>query len=299
MGHYFIQHCITFALFFTCLWTPLGHGKTIDRSPCPTILLTRSEQFIALDAWNSVALYAFDDAEPIRRFPAGGFINRIEATADEQRLLVACDNGEIGVWNIGSGTKLWWLKSSQSGLGYIYGTSFSWDGQYLVACNVQDFAVVFDARTGQRIAVVSFPPMQTNIMSAALSPDGGKAAFVTLGERLFTFDTPTGRMKDTTLTGASPIRYSADGKYLALRSDNSGVYEQLRVVAVKDLTTKDMGEFSHIGHIKPTEDGGFLACARVGSRFDENAVTVGAECRPGRRAKGGLEAGRCGCRKPN
>src|SRR5262249_40257606 len=83
------------------------------------------------------------------------------------------------------------------------------------------------------------------------------------------------------LKGAWPVRYSADGKYLALRSSNSGVDEQLRVVAVKDLTKPDVGQFSHIGHIKPTEDGGFLACARVGRRFDDNIATVGVEYRPG------------------
>jgi WD40 repeat protein len=289
MNHHFFQRRVTLALFLSCLWGHLGHGKTIDTQPRPAILLTKSERFIAQDAWNSAALYGFGDAEAIRRFPAGGRINEIEMTADEQLLLVACDNGEIGVWSVGSGKKLWWLKSSQSGLAYIYGACFSWDGRSLVACNERDFVVVFDARTGQRIGVVSFPPMQTNIMSAALSPDGSKGAFVDLGERLFTFDTPTGLMKDTALKGAWPVRYSADGKYLALSSSNSGVDEQLRVVTVKDLSKKDVGQFSHIGHIKPTEDGGFLACARgVRRRFDDNLVeddnlvaTVGVEYRPG------------------
>jgi len=150
MSHF--QRFATFTLFLiTCPISQLAHAKTIDQTPAPTILLTKSERFIAQDAWNSVALYGFDDSEVIRRFPAGARINRIDATPDEQLLLVACENGEIGVWNIGTGNKLWWHTSSQSGLGYIYGASFSWDGKSLMASNHRDFAVVFDALTGKQI----------------------------------------------------------------------------------------------------------------------------------------------------
>jgi hypothetical protein len=77
----------------------------------------------------------------------------------------------------------------------------------LIACNYHDFAVVFDALTGKQLGKVSFPPMETNIMSGTLSPDGTSGAFVELGQRLFTFDTRTGLMKDTWLKGAWPVRY--------------------------------------------------------------------------------------------
>jgi len=88
-----------------------------------------------------------------------------------------------------------------------------------------------------------------------------------------------GQMKDTGLKGAWPVRYSADGQYMALRSSNSGTDEQLRVVAIKDLARKDIGQFAHIGHIKPIEDGSFLACARIGQKFEVNA-TVGVMYSP-------------------
>jgi len=171
-----INYSIRYAALalITCLPGEIAEAKTIDQSPCPTILLTKSRQFIVQDAWNSVALYSINDGEPIRRFPAGARVNKVEATTDEERLLVACDNGEIGVWKIATGDKLWWHTSSRSGLGYIHGASFSWDGKSLVACNRRDFAVIFDALTGKQIGKVGFPPMQTNIMSAALSPDGNQ-----------------------------------------------------------------------------------------------------------------------------
>jgi WD40 repeat protein len=126
---------------------------------------------------------------------------RNEATADERFLLVACANGEIGVWNIGTGDKLWWHTPSQSGLGYIYDASFSWDCRTLVACNDSDFAVVFDTLTGKQIGKISFPLMQTNIMSVTLAPDGSSGALVDLGQQLFTFDVRTGLMKDTGVKG--------------------------------------------------------------------------------------------------
>jgi WD40 repeat protein len=102
-------------------------------------------------------------------------------------------------------------------------------------------------------------------MSAALSrDDGSKGVLVDLGERLFTFDVTTGEITDTGLKGAWPVRFSSDGKYVALRSSNSGSSEQLRVVTVNGgPVAKDEGQFENIGHIRPTEDGGFVASARV------------------------------------
>ena len=281
MNSRFMRRFAPCVLLLACLESRLAHGKTIDKRPRPTILFAESDQFIAQDAWNSVALYGFRSADPIRRFPANAMISEIEATSDGKLLLMACDNGEIGVWKIGTGDKLWWHTSSQSGLKYIYGASFSWNGKALVVCNYCDFAVVFDALSGKQIGQVSFPPMQTNIMSATLSPDGTTGAFVDLGERLFTFAVQTGQMKATGWNGAWPVRYSADGKYIAFRNSNSGIEEQLRVIASKDLTKKDVGQFANIGHIKPIPDGGFLACARVGRGFDENDVTVGVSYAPG------------------
>ena len=78
------QRLAAFLVVLACPISQLAHAKTIDRNPCPTILLTTSNQFIAQDAWNSVALYGFDSDKVIRRFPAGSRVNRIEATSDEQ-----------------------------------------------------------------------------------------------------------------------------------------------------------------------------------------------------------------------
>ena len=260
------------ALFIVGIITEICQATKIDMGPRPTNLLTRSRQFIAQDAWNSVALYSMDDSKPIRRFPASASINEFEATVDEGLLLIACANGEIGVYKIDTGEKLWWRTSSQTGLGYIYDASFSWDGKTLVACNERDFLVIFNALTGEQIGKVSFPPNQTNIMSAALSPDGTKGVLVTLGGRLCTFDTNSGQMKDTGLTGAAPVRYSAGGKFIALRSNNSGDDEQLRIVAVENLATTDVGKFAHIGLIRAIGNSSFLACAYAGRRFENNAI---------------------------
>src|ERR1700687_2036074 len=114
MNRQFYQRFAVIAIVLGCLPNDPVCAKTIDTSPRPTILLTKTDQFIAQDAWNSVALYTFGQNKPVRRFQAGDFINEIEATADEQLLLIACANGELGVWNIGTGAKLWWKTPRQS-----------------------------------------------------------------------------------------------------------------------------------------------------------------------------------------
>jgi hypothetical protein len=196
----------------SCLGRGSLYAKTISRSPRPAFLLRKSDQFIAQAAWNSVALYSFGDTKPIRTFPAGSMIGELEPSPDEKLLLIACRE-EFGVYDIKTGDKLWW-RTSLSGL---YGASFSWNGNALVAYG-EDFALVFDALTGKQMGGVTFPPRQTTIASACLSPDGAKGALVDLEQRLFIFETATGLIRETGVTGAWPVRYSADGKYIALRN---------------------------------------------------------------------------------
>jgi hypothetical protein len=99
-------------------------------------------------------------------------------------------------------------------------------------------------------------------MSAALSPDGSKGVLIDLGERLYTFDVGTGVMKDTGWKGAWPVRYSSDGRHVAMRSSNSGRQEQLRIVEVAgELKVTDVGQFGHVGYIRQTNEGGFRATA--------------------------------------
>jgi hypothetical protein len=96
-------------------------------------------------------------------------------------------------------------------------------------------------------------------MSAALSSDGSKCVVVDARENLFAFDVATRQIRPTGVTGAWPVRYSMDGKYLALRSNDSGGKEQLRLVkADKTFTVRDLDEFRTVAHIKATPDGRFL-----------------------------------------
>jgi hypothetical protein len=262
-----------FALFLAGV-APAGiQANTYKPIPRSAVLLPRSERFIALDAWNSAALYEIGDGQVVYRFPAKERIDHFAATADESRLLVACGDGSLGLWNLETGANVWWQTSKISGLRDPHDASFARDGKSCIVCNERDNAVIFESDTGRRIGVVSFPPGQTDIMSAALSPDGSSGLLVDLWQRVFLFDVATGRMTNTGISGAWPIRYSADGKHAAFRSRNSGTREALRVVTLDDtLEWRDVGKFGQIGLIKPSNDGGFQIRART--EEDEQGKTA-------------------------
>jgi hypothetical protein len=255
-------------------------AKTIDKRPRPVIYFARSGRFVAQDAWNSLALYRGADGALLRRFPAEHRINKFGAMADEARLLVGCEDGGVGVYDIATGDPVWRKEPSETGLGYIYGVAFARDGRSCIVCNVRDFALIFDSATGLQTGRVTFPPRETNIMSAALTPDGSRGALVDLGEQLWTFDVATGVPRPTGLTAGWPVRCSSDGRYVACRSNNSGEDEKLRVVPLDGRpVAKDVGQFLNIGNIRPTDDGGFLATALAGERYGDQWV-VGGRYRP-------------------
>ena len=268
------------AVIVTLLLAPAAGATSIDTRPRPTLVLPASGQFVARDSWEGVALYRLKDASLVRRFRAGYRVNKFAVTRDEKTLLIACYDGNLAAFDVATGASCWSLSPRQSGLRGGWDVSFSADGQSVVVCGMDELAIVLETRTGRQLGAVRFPPRQMSIMSAALSPDGSHGVLLTLGGTLFAFDVATGRLQDTGVTGAWPVCYSVDGKYIALRSNNSGASEQLRIVTADgNWSVRDLGQFDEIGHIKPLEDGGFLASALAGSREE---VSVGVVCWPDR-----------------
>jgi WD40 repeat protein len=261
---------------------PEAFGTTLDRSPPPALLLKGAARFLVQDGWDSVALYDAANGQALRRFPAGARVNKIDLTADEKFLLIACADGGLSVWDVMSGENVWRKRPAGTGLDYVYDASFAYDGKSFVVCNSQDFALVGDTATGQQIGVVRFPAGQTNIMSACLSPDCNRGVLVTLGEEVFTFDARTGVKSDTGVGGAGPVRYSSDGRFAAFRSSKRGSGEHLRVAEVAGPpSARDLALLGVIGHIKPTSDGAFLVTAAEEDPDTDSWYPLGVRCLPG------------------
>ena len=271
-------------LALVALWSVPGVASalSIDMSPRRPVLLADGTRFVAQDGWNSLALYRAADAAVIYQFPAPGWVNRVAVSADERWLLIACSDASLAVWDLGTGNRVWEQSRRQTGLEYVYDASFAHDGESCVVCGRGDQqAVVLKTATGERLGIVRFPPMQTSIMSAALAPNGRSGVLIELGQRVYTFDLSVTTPQDTGLTGGWPVRYSADGRYVAFRSNNSGTAERLSVVRVgNEWAKKDFGQFTYIGHIRPARDGTFLVTAQIGGRYDETAVNIGVQVWP-------------------
>jgi hypothetical protein len=257
-------------------------GTTIDRSPRPALLLKGGARFLAQDGWDSVALYDAAGGQALRRFPAGARVNKIDLTADETSLLIACADGSLGVWDVATGEIVWRKGPADTGLGYAYDASFAHDGKSFVVCNSRDFALIAETATGRQTGVIRFQPCQRTILSACLSPDGTKGALHTLGEEVCTFDARSGVVTETHLTGAGWVRYSSDGRFVAFRSSNRGTDEQLRVAALDEPPSgRDLALLGNIGHIKPTADGAFLVTAAEEDPRTDAWHAVGVRCVPG------------------
>jgi WD40 repeat protein len=250
---------------------PAAIGRSPDMRFRPTALLPVSGQFIAQDAWNGVALYRLADLSLVYSFRAGAAVGAFAVTPDEGTLLLGCNDGSLSAWDLSTGQKLWTVAASRNGPGIVYDVCCSRDGRSVVV-DWNGQAMTFAVATGRQLSTVWFP--QEHVMSAALSPDGSRGVLVTLGEKLIAFDVATGQTQDTGIQGAWPVRYSTDGKYIALRSDNDwGLH--LRVVRTDGWAVQDFASSRKPDPILPTADGGFLVTTWAGND------TVGVRWRSG------------------
>jgi WD40 repeat protein len=254
-----------------------------ETGPKPVVLLPGSGQFVALDSWRGAALYRLRDGSVVHRFRAGGLVNAMAVTADETVLLLGCDDGSLGAWELATGALLWERLGGDDIPGFVTDASFAGDGRSVVVCDIQGQALVYETQTGRKLGGVRLPPWERSFVSAALSPDGSRGVLVDTAGRLSAFDVATGGLEDTKVHAWRPVRYSVDGKCIAVAAGNDGL-DHLRLVHTDgSWFVRDLGEFVAIGHIKPTADGGFLATAQLRG---DNALprvpdfVVGVQYRP-------------------
>jgi hypothetical protein len=254
-------------------------GTKYDTSPRDALLLRDSERLLVQHSSDGLALYRAGVPDPLATFPVGHEVNCFDLTADESTLVVACADGAVSGWDAATGARLWERSGADGMSGYATDAVFARDGNTCVVGDMRGTAAVFEARTGRRVGGVAFPPNQTDVMSACLSPDGTRGILIELGGRLHAFD-PAGRLEDTGVEGAWPVRLSSDGRHAAFRSSNSGAGEQLAVMeADRPWKAERVGRFRHIGHIRPDDAGGFLVTA--GESSDFAGEVAGSHYRPG------------------
>jgi WD40 repeat protein len=263
-----------FAAVVCCAVPGVANATKYDMSPRRAILFADGTRFIAQDRSFGYTLYRTSDGAVLHRFPESA---SIDLSPDEKRVLVSLSDGSLYLWNVETGEQVCRKGADATGLKSATRTIFAANGGRF-ACQTETGAIVFDAKTGDRIDGASLPREGT-VASVALEPDGKNGFFIDYSERLYRFDVATGRVRDTGFTGAWPVRCSADGKFVAFRSSNSGTGERLSVVRIGEkLTKRDLGEFSHIAHIRPARDGSFLVTAEPPRRFD--GLIVGSHIRP-------------------
>ncbi len=285
-----LAHLLVIGLTLTGVGT--ASGDSIDTSFRETVLLPISKQFIAPEHPNGLALYRLSDLSLVHRFRAPAPVGKFAVTSDESLLLLACDDGTVSCYGVATGESCWALSPSQSGLGCAHDICPAHDGKSVVVCDREGRAAIFEAATGRRIRSLPLPP-DGNILSASLAPDGTQGVFAGSGMSLYCFDVASGKITDTGERGPiAHIRYSIDGKYIALHVVGAAGCEQLRLVTREgNWRTRALGTPGEIGNLKPSMDGGFLVTKledTLSPSGEESGVQlVGLRWRPGAE---GLEA---------
>jgi hypothetical protein len=287
--------CAVIALLLTGVVTCDGWGKSPNPLPHGALFLPGAQRFVAQDDTDSLALYSTSDGAVLRRFPAPSGVKSIALSPDGTRLLVV-EVDDIALWDVEAGERRWSKPPGKSGLWYFTSPAFAQDGRAFVGVGYRpgedsayEVALAGSAETGEWFGAV--PPGQTDLEvgAPALSPDGTRGLLVggtdyRQAGHLFTFDVGDGELTDTGVSAFGPVCYSADGRYAVCQDPGllrEGGPRRLRIVSLGEgMAVRDVGEFTYIGRIKPTEDGAFLVTALRRLGADGPAFPVGVRCDP-------------------
>lgn len=183
--------------------------------------------------------------------------SQIVVSPDGSYAAIAGQNGPVSLFDLRTQKCVWSQYPATSGIMSVSDLAFASDGKSLIVASFGPRAVVFDAATGKRLHILTAIE-DDSLVSAALSPDGRRAAMVGLLGRVQVVDVNSGRCIGQ-FPGTSTIRYSSDGRFLATLTDRDGSQRHLRIIPADPLGNgTDLGARESIGRIEPAADGKFL-----------------------------------------
>lgn len=243
-------HCLAF-IFLIAGGSASGHSPYLG--PYPAAIA--GNHVLAPDGTGSVVIYDLM-GRVAGRFQLDKQPSQIVVSPDSSHVAIAGQNGPVSFFDLQTQKCIWSQYPASSGIISISDLSFAHDGKSLIVASFGPRAVLFDAATGKRLHTLS-AVNDDSLVSAALSPDGSRAAMVGLLGRVQVVDVNSGRCIGQ-FSGASTIRYSSDGRFLATLSNHDGSRPYLRIVPVDPLgKERDLGTREPIARIEPAADGKF------------------------------------------
>jgi WD40 repeat protein/tetratricopeptide (TPR) repeat protein len=193
--------------------------------------------------------------------PVGGMFSPVA-----QRLVVLCAAGEIYILNAANGSiehKLRHAGVPRPGLNIARTVKFSLDGKLFATCGLKPDVRVWDANTGQAVAVITEP----NVGEVQFSGDGSLIATASREKSARVWDALTGRALSDPLPHTDwvfAMDFSQDGKRLltASRDYSARIWDW----KAKELTGPAMEHDDEVYDVRfHTDNRWVITCTRDGS----------------------------------
>jgi WD40 repeat protein len=169
----------------------------------------------------------------------------IAYSSDGQRLAAVNDaNGLPGItiWDAGTGEILLTIAGDREGhIVCCYPViDFSSDGQLLsTSSSYTNQAVVYDAFSGQTVAIFIHPDADLDVTAVAFHPDGRSLVTKTYVGNVYLWDIESGDLVATGHAGvlSSLLRFSPDGEHLVVLGEEGDNLSMLDAETLDELTT--------------------------------------------------------------
>ena len=221
------------------------------------VIFSQDGRILATGSYGGVVkIWDVESAKEIRTFRGVAASGGVALSPDGQRVAVRVEADSICIWNTETGKEE--LSPFPGHSGPIEGVVFSPDGQQLATASWDMSAILWDARSGQKLQ--TFRGHINVLMKAAFSHDGKRLATASLDKTAKVWDVATGE-ELLTLHGHEDrvlcVAFSPDGRLLATASsDNTArVWDAATGREIETLR----GHSGYVYSVAFSQDGHWLA----------------------------------------
>jgi WD40 repeat protein len=242
-----MKKIIMFSIVMMCL-SISAFAKKVDSTPKQSHIMKSGKNFLSICSKNQVSMYDLNTLKKKVTYTLDTtYIQKFAVSKDEKVLAVAASGG-VSFFNISNGELISKIIVNE----YIYDIDLSGYGKLCIIGTARNGAIVYFVKSGKQKLHIKH---SERVIGVAIHPEGKLAALIGLEEQVQLFNLIDGKKNELSIEGRWPVRFSQDGKYLAISAPDKDKKKKLKLLDIKTMQVNENIRYSRMNTLRAVENG--------------------------------------------